>query len=173
MQKSYNHKQSVYRNLGLLKYEELPLVSAFEKWLRRKWKQYSFTKWKKDFGRRLVGKYHPEFWDDDKIVLIHHFSERKPTIEDFAGFLKDFERFYERYDDDYEIDGAYLIIYKEYDKKAFNLLRRKMDNAPRELVKIKVLEEKIFASRAGVVRPKGISESQDLICVEQKCKENT
>jgi len=131
-------------------------VSAFEKWLRRNWKQYSFTKWKKDFGRRLVGKYDGEYFDDNRIVLIHHFSERKPTIEDFAGFLKDFERFYEFYDDDYEIDGAYFIIYEEYDKKAFNLLRRRMDNAPRELVKIKVLKETIFTSRAGVERPKGI-----------------
>jgi len=131
-------------------------VGAFEKWLRRNWKQYSFTKWKKDFGQRLVGKYDGGTWHNDRIVLIHHFSERKPTIEDFAGFIKDFERFYEYYADDYEIDGAYFMIYEKYDKKAFNLLCRKMDNDLRDLVKIKILEEKIFVSRAGVVGPKGI-----------------
>ena len=48
------------------------------------------------------------------------------------------------------------MIYEEYDKKAFNLLRRKLDEDLRKLARIKILEEKIFASRAGLVGPKGI-----------------
>lgn len=131
---------------------ELFLVSAFEKWLRRNWKDYSFTKWKKNYGKRLVGKYD----DDYRIVLIHHFSEEKPTIEDFAKFLKDCERFHYKYESDYAIDGCYLMTYGEYDKKAFNLLRRKIDEDLRRLVRIKVLEEKLYVSKAGIVGPKGV-----------------
>ena len=71
-------------------------MSAFEKWLRRNWKDNSFKKWKKDYGRRLVWKYDGGVWHTDRIVLIHHFSEENPTIEDFARFLKDFERFMKR-----------------------------------------------------------------------------
>jgi hypothetical protein len=32
------------------------LLSQFEKWQQKNWKDYSFTKWNKDFGQRLVGK---------------------------------------------------------------------------------------------------------------------
>ena len=130
-------------------------MSAFKKWLRRNWKGYSFTKWNKNYGKRLVGKYDGGAWHTDRIVLIHHFSEEKPTIEDFAKFLKDFERFYDRYESNYEIDGCYLITYGEYDKKAFNLLRRKVHEDLRRLVRIKVVEDKIYVSKAGVVGPKG------------------
>lgn len=128
-------------------------MTAFEKWLKRNWKDYSFTKWKKDFGQRLVGKCEGGFFGSDRIVFIYHFTERNPTVEDFAGFLKDFEKFYDQYESDYEIDGAYLLIYKEYDKKAFKLLLKKIDEEIRDLVNIKMLEEKIFVSRAGVVIP--------------------
>jgi len=127
-------------------------LSEFEKWFKRNWKDYSFTKWQKDFGQRLVGKYDGGIRHNDRIVLIYHFTERKPTIEDFAGFLKDFEKFCDQYDD-YDVDGAYFVVYEEYDKKAFNLLLRKMDEDLRDLVQIKVLEEKIFVSRAGIVVP--------------------
>lgn len=88
-------------------------------------------------------------------MLVHHFSEEKPTIEDFVKFLKDSERFYDQYESDYDIRGCYLITYGEYDKKTFNLLRRKVHEELRGLVKIKVLEDKIYVSRAGVVGPKG------------------
>lgn len=128
-------------------------MNEFDKWFRRNWKDYSFTKWQKDFGQRLVGKYDSGTWHNNRIVLIYHFTERKPTIEDFAGFLKDFERFYDQYDDDYDIDGAYFVVYEEYDKKAFNLLLKKMDEDLKDLVQIKVLEEKIYISPAGISVP--------------------
>lgn len=127
---------------------------TFENWLKRNWKEYSFTKWKKPFGSRLVGKCSSGFLRTDKIVLIYHFLGKNPTIEDFASFLKDFEKFYDNYSDDYDISGAYLVTYDNYDKKAFNLLRRKLDEDLRSLVRIKVLEERIFASKSGVVIPK-------------------
>jgi hypothetical protein len=117
-------------------------MSKFEKWLKRNWKDYSFTRWKKDFGQRLVGKYEGGFWHGNNTVLVYHFIERKPTVEDFAGFLKDFEKFYGQYEGDYEIDGGYFVVNEEYDKKACHLLLRKMDEDLRDLVQIKVLEEK-------------------------------
>jgi predicted nucleotide-binding protein len=89
-------------------------------------------------------------------VLIYHFTERKSTIEDFADFLKDFERFYDDYDD-HEIDGAYFIVYGDYEKEAFNLLRKKMDDELRYLVKIKSLEEK------PVTIPKRTSEERESV----------
>jgi len=131
-------------------------VSAFEKWLKRKYKDYSFKKWNKNYGKRLVGKYDGGTWHNDRIVLIHHFSEEKPKIEDFAKFLKDSEKFYDQYEGNYEIDGCYLVTYGDYDKKAFNLLRRKIDEDLRRLVRIKVLEDKIYVSKGGVVGPKGV-----------------
>lgn len=131
-------------------------MSAFEKWLKRNWNDYYFTKWKKNFGQRLVGKYDGGRRYNDRIVLIYHFSEEKPTIEDFAEFLKDFERFYDQYESDYEIDGAYFMVYEEYDKTAFRLLLKRIDEDLRDLVKVKVLEDKIYATKAGLVGPKGI-----------------
>lgn len=125
-------------------------MNEFEKWSKRNWKDYSFKRWQKDFGQRLVGKRDRGSWHKDNIVLIYHFTERKPTIEDFAGFLKDFERFYDQYHD-YERDGAYFVVYEEYEKKAFNILLKKMDNDLRNLVQVKTLQEKIFVSRAGIV----------------------
>ena len=117
-------------------------MSEFEKWFKRNWRDYSFTKWKKEFGQRLVGKLEGDWGHDSRIVLVYHFTERKPTIEDFASFLKDFERFYDDYESDYDIDGAYFILYGDYEKKAFNLLLKKIDDELRDLVKIKSLEEK-------------------------------
>lgn len=122
-------------------------LSEFEKWLKRNWKDYSFTRWKKDFGQRMVGKYDGGRWHNDRIVLIYHFTQRKPTIEDFAGFLKDFENFYEQYESGYDIDGAYFVVYEEYDKKAFGLLLKKLDEELGDLVKIKIFEEKILATK--------------------------
>jgi hypothetical protein len=142
-------------------------LSAFEKWLNRNWKDYSFTKWKKDFGQRLVGKKDGGFWGSDRIVFVYHFTERHPTIEDFAGFLKDFENFCDQYENDYEIDGAYLITYEEYNKKAFSLILRKIDEELRKLVNIKVLEDKIFVSRAGVVIPEHLR-SKEYPTITQK-----
>jgi len=142
-------------------------LSEFEKWFKRNWKDYSFTKWQKDFGQRLVGKYDGGTWHNDRIVLIYHFTERKPTIEDFAGFLKDFERFYDQYDN-YEMGGAYFVVYEEYDKKAFNLLLKKMDEDLKDLVKIKMLEEKIFVSRAGIVIPEHLKSKEYPPPSEQK-----
>lgn len=115
-------------------------MSEFEKWFRRNWKDYYFTKWQKDFGKRLVGKYDAGSWRTDRIVLIHHFTERKPTIDDFAVFLKDAERFYDQYEGDYHIDGIYLVIHEEYDKKAFRLLLNNTDEDLRDLIKIKMFE---------------------------------
>jgi predicted nucleotide-binding protein len=117
-------------------------LSEFDKWFRRNWKDYQFTKWKKEFGQRLVGKWEGDWRHNSRIVLIYHFTERKSTIEDFADFLKDFERFYDDYESDYEIDGAYFIVYGDYEKEAFNLLRKKFDDELRDLVKIKSFEEK-------------------------------
>jgi predicted nucleotide-binding protein len=116
-------------------------LSEFEKWLKRNWKDYSFTKWTKEYGQRLVGKWERN-WRNNRIVFIHHFTERKPTIEDFASFLKDFEKFYDDYESDYDIDGAYFFLYGDYEKKAFNLLLKKVDDELRDLVKIKSLEQK-------------------------------
>jgi hypothetical protein len=82
-------------------------------------------------------------------VLIYNFTGRKPTIEDFAGFLKDFEKFYDQYYA-YARDGAYFVVYEEYAKKAFNLLLKKMDKDLKDLVQIKMLEEKIHVSRAEI-----------------------
>ena len=115
-------------------------MSEFEKWLKRNWKDYQFTKWKKDFGQRLVGKLEGRW--HSRIVLVYHFTERKPTVEDFASFLKDLERFYNDYESDYDLDGAYFILYGDYEKKAFNLLLKRVDDELRDLVKIKSLEEK-------------------------------
>lgn len=143
-------------------------MSEFEKWFKRNWKDYSFTKWQKDFGQRLVGKYDGGTWHNDRIVLIYHFTERKPTIEDFAGFLKDFEKFYDQYEHDYEMDGAYFVVYEEYDKKAFNLLLKKMDEDLKDLVQIKMLEEKIYISHAGIVVPEHMRSKEYPPISEQK-----
>jgi predicted nucleotide-binding protein len=124
-------------------------LSEFEKWLRRNWKDYSFTRWKKDFGQRLVGKYDGGTWNNDEIVLIYHFVERKPTVEDFAEFLKDLGKFYDDYADDYDVDGAYFIVYQEYDKKAFSLMLQRFDEELKGLVRIKRLGEELDASLAG------------------------
>lgn len=127
-------------------------MSEFEKWSKRNWKNYSFTKWKKDFGQRLVGKYEKGgFFGGKNIVLVYHFTERKPSIEDLADFIKDFERFYDQYKSDFDIDGAYLVVYEEYDKKAFSLLLKKMDEDLRGLITIKMLEKKMFVSHVDTV----------------------
>jgi hypothetical protein len=143
-------------------------LSEFEKWLKRNWKDYSFTKWQKDFGQRLVGKYDGGTWHNDRIVFIYHFTERKPTIEDFADFLKDFEKFYDQYESDYEMDGGYFVVYEEYDKKAFNLLLKKMGEDLKDLVQIKMLEEKIYISRTGIVVPEHIKIKEYSPSSEQK-----
>jgi len=143
-------------------------LGEFEKWFKRNWKDYSFTKWKKDFGQRLVGKYNGGLRYNDSIVLIYHFTERKPTIEDFADFLKDFEKFYDQYENDYDVDGAYFVVYEDYDKKAFNLLLRKMDEDLKDLVQIKVLEEKIYVSRAGIAVPEYMKSKEYPPSNEQK-----
>jgi hypothetical protein len=143
-------------------------LSEFEKWFNRNWKDYSFTKWQKDFGQRLVGKYDGGSWHNDSIVLIYHFTERKPTIEDFAGFLKDFERFYDQYEHDYDIDGAYFVVYEEYDKKAFTLLLKNMDEDLKDLVQIKMLEEKIYISPAGIFVPEYMKSKEYPPLSEQK-----
>ncbi len=101
-------------------------MSEYEKWQQRNWKEYSFTKWNKDFGQRLVGKTEETFWYKGNIVLIYNLDKRKPVIEDFAGFLKDAEKFYDQYHSNYEIDGAYFVVYSEYDKKSFSLLQKKL-----------------------------------------------
>jgi hypothetical protein len=143
-------------------------LSEFEKWSKRNWKDYSFTKWQKDFGQRLAGKYDGGTWHNDKIVLIYHFTERKPTIEDFAGFLKDFEKFYDQYERDYEMDGAYFVVYEEHDKKAFNLLLKNMDEDLRDFVHIKMLEEKVRISRAGAVVPDHMKSKEYPLLSEHK-----
>jgi hypothetical protein len=125
-------------------------LSEFEKWLKRNWKDYSFTKWKKDFGQRLVGKYDGGTWHNDEIVLIYHFAERKPTVEDFAEFLKDLGKFHDDYANKYDVDGAYFIVYQEYDKKAFNLMLKRFDEELRGLVRIKRLGEELYASLAEI-----------------------
>lgn len=143
-------------------------MSEFGKWFKRNWKDYLFTKWRKEFGQRLVGKYDAGAWHNDRIVLIYHFTERKPTVEDFASFLKDFEKFYDQYENDYEMDGAYFVVYEEYDKKAFSLLLKKIDEELRDLVKIKVLEGKIYVSRVGIVVPEHLKSKEYPPLSEQK-----
>ena len=117
-------------------------MSEFDKWFKRNWKDYAFTTWKKNFGQRLVGKYDGGSWHNDRIVLIYHATSGKPTIEDFAQFLKDFEKFFEQYENDYEVDGAYFVVHEEHDKKAFGLLLKKTDEDLKSLIHVKVLEEK-------------------------------
>jgi len=117
-------------------------LSEFEKWFKRNWNDYSFTKWHKEFGHRLVGKWEGDWRHNSRIVLIYHFTERRPTIEDFASFLKDFERFYDDYESDYNMEGAYLVLYGDYEKETFNLLLKKSDEELRDLVRIKSFEEK-------------------------------
>ena len=102
-------------------------MSEFEKWFRRNWRDYQFTKWKKEFGQRLVGKWAGDWRHNDRIVLIYHFTERKPTVEDFASFLKDLEKFYDDHESDYDIDGAYFVLNGDYEKNSFNLLLKKSD----------------------------------------------
>ena len=131
-------------------------MSEYEKWFKRNWKDYSFTKWQKDFGQRLVGKYDGGTWHNNRIVLIYHFTERKPTIEDFAGFLKDFGKFYDQYEHDYETSGAYFVVHEEYDRKAFNILLKKIDKFLKDLVQIKMFEEKRSISHGGIVAKKKV-----------------
>jgi predicted nucleotide-binding protein len=126
------------------------LLSQFEKWQQKNWKDYSFTKWNKDFGQRLVGKRAGGFWNYSNIVLIYNFDKKTPIVEDFAIFLKDVEKFYDQYNSDYEIDGAYFVVYEEYDKKSFNLLLRKMDDDLRDLIQIKTFEDKVVEPAAGL-----------------------
>lgn len=117
-----------------------------------------------------MGKYDGGSWHNDSIVLIYHFTGRRPTIEDFAGFIKDFERFYNQYEHDYDIDGAYFVVYEEYDKKAFNLLLRNMDEDLRVFIQIKMLEEKIHVSPAGKVVPEHMRSKEYLPLTEQKSR---
>jgi len=123
-------------------------LSEYEKWFKRNWKDYSFTKWKKKFGQRLVGKLEGGFWHDNRITLIYNFIEGKPSIEDFASFLKDTARFYNQYEGDYKIDGAFFVVYEEYDKKAFRLLLRRSD--VRDIVKIKIFARSQPKSRVSL-----------------------
>jgi hypothetical protein len=120
-------------------------LSEFDKWASRNWKDYSFTKWKKDFGIRLVGKYDGGSWHNNRMVLIYHFSERKPTVEDFALFLKVFGKFYDQYRRQYDIDGGYFVTYQEYDRTAFRLLLSRVDQELKDLVHIKKLGGEIEA----------------------------
>ena len=99
--------------------------TEFEKWLNRNWNEYAFTKWRKNFGQRIMGKQDGGFWNTNRIVLIYNFSQRKPEVKDFTSFLKDSQKFFRQYENDYEIDGAYFVSYGEYDKKTFNYLLRK------------------------------------------------
>ena len=73
--------------------------------------------------------------------------KENPTVEDFSSFLKDFEKFCEQYADDYEIDGAYFVVYEEYDKKTFGLLLKGIDEELRDYVKIKMLESPDLKSK--------------------------
>jgi predicted nucleotide-binding protein len=121
------------------------MLSEYEKWLKRSWKDYSFIKRQKKFGQRLLGKWNRVAWHTDRITLIHNFTEGKPSIEDFASFLKDAARFYNQYDGNYEIDGAFFVVYEEYDKEAFKLLLRKSD--VKDIVKIKTFAKSLSKSR--------------------------
>jgi predicted nucleotide-binding protein len=49
--------------------------------------------------------------------------------------LKDAARFYSQYEGEYEIYGAFFVVYGEYDKKAFKLLLSRSD--VRDIVRIK------------------------------------
>jgi predicted nucleotide-binding protein len=134
-------------------------LSQFEKWLQRNWKEYSFTKWNKDFGQRLVGKKEGGFFSGSDIMLIYNFTQKKPTIEDFAIFLKDFEKFSDQYND-YNIAGAYFVVYEDYDKKSFNLLLKKMDDDLKDLIEIKTIDEKIVSPRSGSVVTEQLKEPE-------------
>lgn len=85
----------------------------------------------------------------DRLVLIYDFSERKPSVEDFAAFLKDVERFYDNYEGNYDMDGAFFVVYDNYDKKAFRLLLRKSEVG--NVVKIKVFEKRQVKSRSASI----------------------
>jgi len=143
-------------------------MTAFEKWKTQNWKSYSFTTWKKDFGQRLVGKYNAGFLRTNRIALIYHFSEVKPSVEDFAEFLEDFEKFHEQYEGSYKIDGAYFLAYEDYDKKAFKRLLNKIDEDLVDLVQIKVLEDKLYATRAGLAIPDAAKGTSTPVSIEKK-----
>ena len=116
-------------------------MSLFEKWFNRNWSEYSFKKYSKDWGQRMVGKKENTF-RNNRIVLIWDLSNKKATVSDFAAFLEDFDKFFGQYDREWEIDGGYFITYSEYDKSAFNVLYKGMADDLRDLVEIKVMEDK-------------------------------
>ena len=145
-------------------------MSEFEKWSRRNWKGYSFTRWKKSFGLRLVGKYDRGRWRNGRIVLIYNFQGR-PAIEDFAEFFKDFEKFYDQYEGNFEIDGAYFVLHGEYDRKAFNLLLKNFDEDLRSLVQIKLFEEK--GAHSTIKLLKGNSESSPKGTIQEESEKET
>jgi predicted nucleotide-binding protein len=141
-------------------------MSLFDKWFTRNWRDYSFKKWPKTWGTRLVGKREGSLFklQNSRIVLIWDFSNGKPNVSNFAEFLKDFDKFYDQYDSDWVVDGAYLILYSEYDKTAFNVLFKGMDSDLRDLVTIKILDDKKGADKAK------LKESEEEHLPEEKLK---
>jgi len=117
-------------------------LSEFEKlkkkFLEKKWKFIKMDK--KDFGERLIAE-KGGFLRSDRRVLIHHFV-RRPTVKDFAKFVKDFERFKEDFSHDYVIDGAYFVMYGQYDKEGFNLILERLSKDIRDQIFITTFKEK-------------------------------
>lgn len=121
-------------------------MSEFEKFKNRLFEQLGkgyrvIRTEQQDFGERLIGEWKRTFPRTDRIVLVYHFSKRKPSAIDFMRFTRDFQRFHEDYDRSHYIDGGYFVTYGEYDRQEFRYVLSKQYRKIKELIKIESLKE--------------------------------
>lgn len=128
-------------------------LSEFKK-LKKKFleEKYKFIKTdKKDFGERIIAERKSGFLRRDKRVLIHHFI-RPPTVKDFAKFVKDFEQFNDEFSDEYDIVCAYFVMYGEYDKEGFDLIRERLSKDIRDRIVITTFKEEAMPNLREVIQ---------------------
>ncbi len=77
----------------------------------------------------------------DRRMLIYHFDKRAPTVYDFDEFIKDFEKFNDRFSSKNAIEGGLFVTHGKYDRKGFQIILNRLDSDIRKLIHIESLKE--------------------------------
>jgi 5-methylcytosine-specific restriction endonuclease McrA len=110
---------------------------------------------KKIFGERLIAKWSRHIPYTDEKILVYHFSRKEPSIKDFVGFVKDFEKF--RKGANANVAGGYFVAYGSHNKDMDSILRNYKDEEVRNLINIKWLTKEESRAKKQTVKEKAIT----------------
>lgn len=133
-------------------------MDEFEKFKRKFLrKEYKFIRtYKKDFGERIIAEHKSGWLRTDKRALICHFT-RKPTVKDLGRFVKDFEKFIDQFESNYDVVGGYLVTHGAYDKEGFKLFLERVDEEIRKYIMIVSLKEEKPKKTERKVKPSKVA----------------